>query len=50
MPSITKHTVVIPVPKKRSRGLFVMDDFRGISSVTVPYKGMCMIVKEDLPV
>ena len=39
---------VIPVPKKRGQGLCVTDDFCGISvvSVHVPYKTMCMIVKE----
>ena len=39
---------MIPVPKKRSKGPCVTDDFRGISLVSVPYKAMCMIVKERL--
>ena len=39
---------MIPVPKKRSRGPCNTDDFRGISLVSVPYKAMCMIVKERL--
>ena len=46
--SIWKQSVVIPVPKKRSKGPCVTDDFRGISLVSVPYKAMCMIVKERL--
>ena len=46
MPSIWKQSVVIPVLKKRSRGLCNTDDFRGISLVSVPYKALCMIVKE----
>ena len=40
--------MVIPVLKKRSRGPCVTDDFCGISFVSVPYKAMCMIVKERL--
>ena len=48
MPSIWKLSVVVPVPKRRSKGLCVTDDFRGISLVSVPYKAMCMIVKERL--
>ena len=31
-----------------SKGPCVTDDFRGISLVSVPYKAMCMIVKERL--
>ena len=48
VPSISKQSVVIPVPKKRSKGPCVTDDFRGISLVSVPYKAMCMIIKERL--
>ena len=48
MPSLWEQSVVIPVPKKRSKGLCVTDDFRGISLVSVPYKATCMIVKERL--
>ena len=44
MPSIWK----LSVGKRRSKGLCVTDDFRGISLVSVPYKAMCMIVKERL--
>ena len=42
------QSVVIPVPKKRSKRPCVTDDFRGISLVSVPYKAMCIIVKERL--
>ena len=48
MPSIWKHSDVILVSKKRSRGPCNTDDFRGISLVSVPYKALCMIVKERL--
>ena len=48
VPSIWKQSVVIPVPMKRSQGPCVADDFRGISAVSVPYKTMCMIMKERL--
>ena len=48
MPSIWKQTVVIQVPNKRSRGPCVTDDFHGMSLVTVPYKAICVIVKERL--
>ena len=48
VPSIWKQSVVIPVPKKRSKGPCVTDDFRGITLVSIPYKTMCMIVKERL--
>ena len=48
VPSIWKQSVAIPVPKKRSKRPCVTDDFRGISLVSVPYKAMCMIVKERL--
>ena len=44
MPSIWKQNVVIPVPKKRSRGPCNTDDFQGISLVSA----MCMIVIERL--
>ena len=46
--SIWKQSVVIPVPKKRSKGPCVTDDFRGISFMAVLYKTMCTIVKERL--
>ena len=36
IPSIRKHSVVIPVPIKRNRGPCNTDDFRGISLVSVP--------------
>ena len=39
---------MILMPKKRSRGPCNTDDFRGISLVSVPYKALCMIVKERL--
>ena len=39
---------MIPVPKKRSKGPCVTDDFHGISLVFVPYKAMCIIVKKRL--
>ncbi len=48
VPSIWKQSVVIPVPKKRSKAPCFIDDFCGISLVSVPYKTMCMIVKERL--
>ena len=48
VPSIWKQGVGIPVPKKRSKGPCVTDDIHGISLVSVPYKAMCMIVKEKL--
>ena len=48
VPSIWKQSVVIPVPKKRSKGPCVTDDFCGISLVSVSYKTMYMIVKERL--
>ena len=58
MPSIWNQGVVIPVPKKDkgvrggskggSKGPCVTDDFRGITLVSLPYKAMCMIVKERL--
>ena len=48
VPSIWKQSAVIPVPKKRSKGPCVTDDLSGISLVSVPYKAMCMIVKERL--
>ena len=48
VPSIWKQSVVIPVPKMSSKGPCVTDDFHGISAVSVPYKTMCMIMKERL--
>ena len=48
IPSIWKQSVVIPVPKMKSRGPCNTDDIWGISLVLVPYKAMCMLVKERL--
>ena len=38
IPSMWKQSVVIPVPKKRSRGTCNTDDYWGIPLVSVPYK------------
>ena len=46
IPSEWRRSIIVPVPKKRSRGtgVCVTDDFRGISLTSVAYKAMCAIV------
>ena len=46
VPSLWKKSVIIPVPKKRGRG--VTDNFRGISLTSVVYKVLCMILNRRL--
>ena len=39
---------MVPVPKKRSKGICRTDKFQGNSLVSVVYKAMCVIVQERL--
>ena len=41
VPSVWKSSVVVPVPKKRSKGAHRTDELQGISLVSVAYKVMC---------
>ena len=47
VPSEWRRGVMVPVPKKKSRGTNACtpDDFRGISVVSAAYKAMCKIVQ-----
>ena len=40
-----RKNVLVPIPKKKSRGVCRVDDFRSISLVVVLYKAMCSIVQ-----
>ena len=50
IPSEWRRSIIVPVPKKRSRGtgVCVTDDFRGISLTSVAYKAKCAIVQVRL--
>ena len=50
VPSEWRRGVMVPVPKKKSRGTDACtpDDFRGISVVSAAYKAMCKIVQVPL--
>jgi len=50
IPSEWRRGIIVPVPKKRSRGtgVCVTDDFRGISLTSLAYKAMCAIVQVRL--
>ena len=50
VPSEWRRGVMVPVPKKKSRGTDACtpDDFRGISVVSAAYKAMCKIVQVRL--
>ena len=43
-----KSSMVVPLPKMRSKGACRTKEFRGISLVSVVYKAMCLIVQERL--
>ena len=48
IPSEWRKSVVVPVPKKRRRGVCKVDDFCGISLTSVAYKAMCSVVHRRL--
>ena len=39
-----KCNCTVPIPSKRGVGVCKMDEFRGISLVSIPYKTMCSII------
>ena len=46
--SMWKSSMVVPVPKTRSKGACRIEELRGISLVSVVYKAMCLIIQERL--
>ena len=42
--SVWKESIVGPVPKKQVRGVYEVDNFRGISLPSIVCKVMCMIL------
>ena len=46
VPSVWRQGTVVPVPKKKSKGICEADNFRGIALVSVVYKVMCAVVQE----
>ena len=48
IPTEWRRSIIVPIPKKRVRGVCRMDEFRGISLVPVAYKAMCGIIQERL--
>ena len=48
VPSMWTSSMVVPVPKTRSKGAYRTEEFRGLSLVSVVYKAMCLIIQERL--
>ncbi len=48
IPSEWRKIVLVPVPKKRSRGVCKTDNYWGISLTSVAYKAMCSVVHRRL--
>ena len=48
VPSLWKHSVIMPVPKGRVKGVCDTNDFRGISLTSMVGKIMCMILNNQL--
>ena len=46
--SMWKSSMVVPVPKTRSKGACRKEEFGDISLVSVVYKAMCLIIQERL--
>ena len=46
VPSVWRQGTVVPVLKKKSKGICEADNFRGIVLVSVVYKVMCAVVQE----
>ena len=44
VPSEWRNSVIVPIPKKRGGGVCKVNEFQGISLVSVPYKAMCSII------
>ena len=40
--------MIVSIPKKRSNGVYRMEDFRGILLASVAFKTMCSIVQQRL--
>ena len=43
-----EYSMVVPVPRTRSKELCRTEEFRGISVIPVVYKAMCLIIQEHL--
>ena len=43
-----EKSVIVPIPKRTTRGVCKVDDFRGISLTSVAYKAMCSVVHRRL--
>ena len=48
MPSLWKHSIIVPVSKKRMRGVCDTNKFRGISLTSLVCKIMCMVLNMRL--
>ena len=48
IPTEWQKSVVVPIPKKQKSGPCRVDEFRGISLVSVPYKVLCSIVQRRM--
>ena len=48
VPSVWRESLVVPVPKKQSRGTCVTDNFRGISLTSSVSKVLCVILNARL--
>ena len=48
VPSVWRQGTVVPVPKKKGKGICEVDNFRGIALVPVVYKVMCSMVQERM--
>ena len=48
VPSLWKHSIIVPIPKKRMRGVCDANNFRGISLTSLVCKIMCMVLNKRL--
>ena len=48
VPSMWTRSMVVPMPKTRSKGACWTEEFLGICLVSVVYKAICLIVQERL--
>ena len=48
VPSEWRKSVIVPIPKKRGGVVCKMDEFQGISFVSVPYEAICSIIHGKL--
>ena len=48
VPSLWKHSIIVPIPKGRVKGVCSTNDFRGISLTSLVGKIMCVVLNNRL--